>query len=65
MKNNCNRSIAAMESQIDHLESELSYLNTLLINCGFPEGILTLKETAEELLRETSPPSSKHPVFPE
>ncbi len=52
MKNNYNNTIASLESKIDHLETELSYLNTLLINCGFPEGIATLKETAEELLSE-------------
>lgn len=54
MKNNYNSTVASLESQIDHLETELSYLNTLLINCGFPEGIATLKQTAEELLRETA-----------
>lgn len=59
MKNNCNYTIAAMESRIDHLETELSYLNALLINCGFPEGIVTLKQTAEELLSETADSSLK------
>jgi hypothetical protein len=41
-----------MESRIDHLETELSYLDHLLIRCGFPEGIATLKMTAQELLKE-------------
>jgi hypothetical protein len=65
MKNPCNRTLAAMESRIDHLETELAYLHTLLIDCGFPEGIITLKETAEELLSETSPTSSRHPASSE
>ncbi len=58
MKNHSNNLIAALESKIDHLETELSYLNRLLIDCGFPEGIATLKLTAEELLSETSSSSS-------
>lgn len=48
-----NKNIAVLESRIDHLETELSYLDNLLIQCGFPEGIATLKMTAEELLKET------------
>lgn len=54
MQNNSNSVIAYLESKIDHLETELSYLNRLLIDCGFPEGIATLKLTAEELLSETT-----------
>lgn len=51
---NCkiNSTIAAMESKIDMLETELSYLNKILIDCGFPEGIITLKKTVEEMLQE-------------
>ena len=44
--------IAKLESQVDHLEAELTYLDGLLIEVGFPEGITTLKETAEELLAD-------------
>jgi len=44
--------VASLESQIDMLESELSYLGEMLIRCGFPEGIKTLKETVQELLSE-------------
>ena len=46
--------IAALESKVDMLESELSYLNGLLIKCGFPEGVFTLKATVEEILSEGS-----------
>lgn len=44
--------IAGLETKIDMLESELSYMNEILSRCGFPEGIKTLKETVEELLAE-------------
>lgn len=44
--------VASLESKIDMLESELMYLNDMLIKCGFPEGITTLKETVQELLAE-------------
>ena len=47
--------VAKLESQVDFLESELTYLNRLLIDVGFPEGTKTLKATAEELLAEGAP----------
>jgi hypothetical protein len=45
--------IAILESQVDYLETELTYVNTQLQKCGFPEGIATLKKTIEELLIES------------
>lgn len=48
--------VACLESKVDMLESELAYLNTLLVRCGFPKGIDTLKSTVEEILTETSFP---------
>jgi hypothetical protein len=47
-----NSKIAGLESHVDVLESELSYIDQLLLKCGFPEGIKTLKWTVEELLSE-------------
>ncbi len=44
--------IAILESRVDHLETEISYLNKILVRCGFPEGIVTLKQTANEMLSE-------------
>jgi hypothetical protein len=44
--------VASLESKNDMLESELMYLNEMLIRCGFPQGIATLKETVQELLAE-------------
>lgn len=51
---NNNYKVAVLESRIDHLETELSYLNKILVECGFPEGVETLKFTVEEVLREDS-----------
>jgi hypothetical protein len=48
-----NSKVAGLESQVDLLESELSYIDQLLLKCGFPEGIKTLKRTVEELLSES------------
>lgn len=45
--------ISYLENYIDLLETEILYLNDLLVKCGFPQGILTLKRTIEDLL----PPS--------
>lgn len=42
--------IAGLESRVDMLETEIAYLNNLLIQCGFPEGTLTLKAAAQELI---------------
>ncbi len=44
--------VAGLETKVDMLESELSYLNEILTRCGFPEGIVTLKATVEDLLSE-------------
>lgn len=50
------RRVAWLESRLDQTESELSHLNALLLDCGFPEGIRTLKKTIEELLEEANRP---------
>lgn len=44
--------IAGLESRIDLLESELIDLDAMLLACGFPEGIKSLKETMAELISE-------------
>lgn len=44
--------IASLESKVDMLETELSYLDKMLVQCGFPEGIKTLKMTINEVLLE-------------
>ena len=47
-----NNHIAHLESRVDHLETELSYINKILIQCGFTEGLEDLKKSALELLSE-------------
>ncbi|MDN3504155.1 MAG: hypothetical protein P0S95_01105 [Rhabdochlamydiaceae bacterium] len=46
--------VAALESKIDLLETEFVYLNQILVECGFPGGIATLKNTVEEVLNENA-----------
>lgn len=48
--------VAALESHVDLLEAELFHLHELLMQCGFPEGIKTLKATVEEYLEDQSQP---------
>lgn len=53
------KKIAGLETQLDHLGSELQHLNHILMQCGFPEGVKTLKLAVNELLngdQETSIP---------
>jgi hypothetical protein len=46
------KTIAKLVSKVDMLEAELVYLNKILVQVGFPEGIATLKASVEELLEE-------------
>lgn len=55
-----NKYVAVLESRVDLLETELFQLDLLLKQVGFPEGIVTLKETAEEILRENGIIESFH-----
>ena len=43
---------AFLESKVDHLETELVNLNSMLVTCGFPSGIQTLKDVISEILSE-------------
>jgi len=51
--------IACLESKNDLLEAELTYLDQILMRCGFPEGIKTLKATVQELLEQDPSLSSE------
>ncbi len=42
--------IAKLESLCDQLQSEMSYIDRLLRDVGFEDGLATLKEAALELL---------------
>lgn len=46
------KTIAKLVSKNDQLETELVYLNKILVEVGFAEGIKTLKETVEEVISE-------------
>ena len=48
--NNLERKVAKLESLCDQLQAERSYLDTLLKEIGFEEGLKTLKEAAIEML---------------
>jgi hypothetical protein len=58
-----NKKVAHLESLVDHYEAEFSYLNKILVKCGFSEGIATLKMSAEELLKES--PEKARPARPD
>lgn len=46
--------IAHLETKVDMLETELAYLDHILTQCGFPNGISTLKLTVHEMLADES-----------
>ena len=46
------KSCAKLESQLDMLETEIRFINQLLFDVGFPDGIRSLKVAAKELLSE-------------
>lgn len=48
------RRVAYLESRLDQVEAEFSYLNNLLVECGFTEGLASLKLTIEDLLEESN-----------
>ena len=42
--------IAALESQLDMAHSEISYINNLLVQCGFTEGTESLKSVSLDVM---------------
>ena len=53
--NNLERKIAKLESLCDQLQAERKYLDSLLREIGFEEGLKTLKEAAMEMLDKKNP----------
>ena len=51
------KKIAKLESLCDQLQSEMKYLDQLLLKVGFEEGIKTLKAAAIELIDKKKKPS--------
>jgi|JI9StandDraft_1071089.scaffolds.fasta_scaffold32280_2 hypothetical protein len=47
--------MALLESQLDLMESEKSYLDKVLKDLGFPEGMDSLKATMEDLIAHMPP----------
>lgn len=41
--------VAQLESMNDHLSSELTYIDQLMRQVGFTEGLTTVKATAQEM----------------
>ena len=50
------KKIAKLESICDQLQSEMRYLDQLLVEVGFEEGLKTLKSAALELIDKKKPP---------
>lgn len=44
--------IAGLESKLDVMETEYSYLNDILVKLGFSEGVKSLKSTIEDIFVE-------------
>jgi prefoldin subunit 5 len=44
------KELAKLQTRLDHYETEMSYLNRILMECGFRKGIMTLKKTVESML---------------
>ncbi|MBM3195999.1 MAG: hypothetical protein FJZ62_04570 [Chlamydiae bacterium] len=44
--------IARLQTKLDHFETEWSYLDRILLECGFRKGIMTLKKTVENMIYE-------------
>lgn len=53
-KTQLQQKIARLEFIHDQLETELTYVDTLLKSVGFPRGLDSAKEVALELLEETN-----------
>lgn len=51
-KVNLEKKLAEVEFINDQLISEISYINNLLLNVGFIEGLTSLKEAVQEILEQ-------------
>lgn len=57
------RKIAKLESLYDQLQSEMNYLDNLLKDVGFEEGLKTLKEAALELKEKKKNSDNNKPAY--
>lgn len=44
--------VACLETKMDYMQTEMAFLQELLVKCGFPEGIESLKLAARALLED-------------
>ena len=51
------KKVAKLESMCDQLQAEMRYLDQLLVEVGFEEGLKTLKTAAIELIDKKQHPS--------
>ena len=54
---NLRKRVSELESLNDQLQSEIRYLDDLLKEVGFEEGLKTLKEAAQEMIDQDKNPS--------
>lgn len=54
------RKIAQLESINDLLTTEVSYVDKLMRSIGFSGGLMTVKQTAQELLSQENPGQQKY-----
>lgn len=55
------RRMAALESMNDQLLAELAYLDRLMRQIGFSDGLKSVKETALEIMHNDEPETPKKP----
>jgi hypothetical protein len=58
-KEQLQKRVSELETLNDQLVAELNYLDRLLKEVGFENGLLTLKMAAQELINEERPPDEK------
>lgn len=58
-KDQMQKRISELETLNDQLVAELNYLDRLLKEVGFENGLITLKMAAQELLDEEQPPEER------
>lgn len=52
------KKVAKLESMCDQLQAEMKYLDELLVEVGFEEGLKTLKAAAIELIDKKKNPEA-------
>ena len=48
------RDLARLETKVDVLETEISYIDNMLRESGFPDGLSTLKAAVREILTDVN-----------